>query len=95
MAAYIIVEVEITDPDRYREYVKAVPATLEPFGGRFLVRGGRAENLEGPWQPKRIVVAEFESTERARAWWSSEIYRAPRALRQSAAVTNMIVVEGV
>lgn len=95
MAAYIIVDVEIVDPDRYQEYVKQVPPTLKPFGGRFIVRGGQAANLEGSWQPKRIVVLEFDSVEQATGWWSSEIYRAPKALRQSASITNMIVVEGV
>ena len=95
MAAYIIVDVEITDPDRYQQYVKRVPATLEPFGGRFIVRGGQAANLEGGWQPKRIVVLQFDSIEQATGWWSSEIYREPKALRQSASITNMIVVEGV
>jgi len=95
MAAYIIVDVEITDQQRYAEYVASVPATLAPFGGRFIVRGGHAVNLEGAWQPKRIVVLEFDSSERARAWWDSEEYRAPKALRQSASVTSMILVEGV
>jgi len=95
MAAYIIVDVEITDQERYAEYVASVPATLAPFGGRFIVRGGRAVNLEGGWQPKRIVVLEFDSFERARGWWDSEVYRAPKALRQSASITDMILVEGV
>ena len=95
MTAYIIVDVEITDPERYMAYVKQVPATLEPFGGRFIVRGGRAANLEGSWQPKRIVVLQFDSVEQANGWWSSEIYREPKALRQSASITDMIVVEGV
>lgn len=95
MAAYIIVDVEIKDPERYAEYVKVVPPTIAAFGGRFLVRGGRAENLEGGWQPKRIVVLEFDSLERAKAWWASAQYAAPKRLRQSASVTEMIVVEGV
>ena len=95
MAGYIIVDVEIKDPIAYQEYVRVVPASLAPYGGRFLVRGGRAENLEGAWQPKRIVVLEFESAERAREWWASDGYQAPKRLRQSASITNMIVVEGV
>jgi uncharacterized protein (DUF1330 family) len=95
VAAYIIVDVEIKDPVRYQEYIKQTPPTLEPFGGRFIVRGGRAANLEGRWQPKRIVVLEFDSAEQATAWWSSDVYRGAKALRQSAAVTDMIVVEGV
>jgi uncharacterized protein (DUF1330 family) len=95
MAGYIIVDVEITDPERYREYVRSVPPTLEMYGGRFMVRGGAAANLEGSWQPKRIIVVQFDTVERARAWWSSEEYAGPKALRQSASVTNMIVVEGL
>jgi len=95
MAAYIIVDVDIQDPERYAEYVRSVPPTIAAFGGRFLVRGGRAENLEGGWQPRRIVVLEFDSLERARAWWASAQYAAPKRLRQSASVTGMIVVEGV
>ncbi|MDH3690955.1 MAG: DUF1330 domain-containing protein [Gammaproteobacteria bacterium] len=95
MAAYIIVDVEVTDPATYENYRETVLPTLQPYGGRFLARGGRAENLEGDWMPKCVVVLEFDSVEKAKAWWSSEEYRAPKALRQSAGVTNMIVVEGV
>ncbi len=95
MSAYIIVGVEITDPERYAEYVQAVPMTIAKYGGRFLVRGGRAEALEGSWDPNRIVVLQFETYERAMEWWASEEYKAPRALRQSASVANMILVEGI
>jgi uncharacterized protein (DUF1330 family) len=95
MAAYLIVNVDVRDPVRYQEYVKKVPATLAAYGGRFIVRGGQAERLEGDYQPKRLVVIEFDSAERARAWWSSEEYAAPKALRQSLAKTDLILVEGV
>ena len=95
MPAYVIVEVEITDPDKYQEYVKVVPPTITAYGGRFVVRGGEADNLEGHWNPKRIVVLEFDSVERAREWWASDEYQAPKALRQSASVARMIVVQGV
>jgi uncharacterized protein (DUF1330 family) len=95
MAAYIIVDVEITDPVNYAAYIRVVPPTIARYGGRFLVRGGRAETLEGSWSPKRVVVLEFPSSELARAWWESEEYNAPKALRQSASVTQMILVEGV
>ncbi len=95
MAGYIIVDVRVTNPEAYERYRAAVPATLAPYGGKFLVRGGRAENLEGDWQPNRIVVLEFDSVEKAEAWWSSQNYAAPKQLRQSAAVTKMIVVEGM
>ncbi|MCK4774989.1 MAG: DUF1330 domain-containing protein [Candidatus Krumholzibacteria bacterium] len=95
MKGYVIVDVEVTNPEKYAEYVKVVPPTISAFGGRFVVRGGKAENLEGDWVPKRIVVLEFESVETALKWWASEDYKAPKALRQSASVTNMIVVDGV
>ena len=83
------------DPVRYPDYVKAVPATLAAYGGRFLVRGGKAESLEGTYQPRRFVIIEFESVERARAWWSSAEYAGPEALRQSIARTDLLIVEGV
>jgi uncharacterized protein (DUF1330 family) len=94
MAGYIIVDVEVTDPKTYAEYIKLVPSTISAYGGKFLVRGGKAENLEGDWVPKRVVVLEFDSVERAKAWWSAEEYREPKRLRQSASITNMIIVEG-
>jgi len=95
MPAYLIVDIEVKDPERYAEYIKLTPATIAKYGGRFVVRGGRHEILEGSWQPKRFVIVEFESVERAKAWWNSEEYRGPKALRQSAAATNMVVFEGV
>ncbi|HEY4654239.1 MAG TPA: DUF1330 domain-containing protein [Cyclobacteriaceae bacterium] len=95
MKAYIIVDVIITDPVRYEEYKKLTPASLEPFGGRFIARGGAAECLEGDWQPGRIVVIEFPSAGKAKAWWSSEGYAPAKVIRQSASVTQMILVGGV
>jgi uncharacterized protein (DUF1330 family) len=95
VAAYIIVNIEITDPERYVGYTQAVGPTLALYGGRFLVRGGKAEKLEGAIEPKRIVVLEFPSLERAKAWWNSPEYREPKALRQSTSVADLIVVEGV
>jgi uncharacterized protein (DUF1330 family) len=95
MAAYVIVDIEIKDPEKYKQYVSMTPASLEAFGGRFIVRGGHAERVEGEWEPRRVVVIEFDNIERAREWWASDAYREPKALRQSAAHTNMIFVEGV
>lgn len=94
MKAYVIVDVWITDPARYEDYKKLTPGSLLPYEGKFVVRGGRCETLEGSWEPGRIVVLEFPSMEKAKAWWSSEGYAPARALRQSASVTQMIVVEG-
>jgi uncharacterized protein (DUF1330 family) len=71
-----------------------VPPSLVPYGGRFIVRGGEVETLEGDWAPKRLVIAEFPSVERAKAWWASEEYAAAKALRQATARTQMVVVAG-
>lgn len=95
MAGYIIADVQITDPEAYEQYKATVPATLAAYGGKFLVRGGRAETLEGDWEPNRVVVLEFDSAEKAKAWWSSQEYAAPKRLRQSASLTRMILVEGI
>lgn len=95
MTALVIVDVRITDAARFEEYRKLVPATLPPYGGTFLARGGRVEPLEGGWDPKRIVVIEFPSVERAKAWWASEEYRVPKAMRMASAETRMIVVESL
>lgn len=95
MKAYVIVDVNITDPVRYEDYKKLTPGSLVPFDGKFVVRGGVAETLEGDWQPGRIVVLEFPSMEKAKAWWSSEGYAPAKAIRQSASVAKMIVVEGI
>ena len=91
----MIVDVEILNPEKYQQYVKVVPPTIAAYGGRFLVRGGRAERLEGDWVPKRVVILEFDSVERAKEWWNSIEYSGPKALRQSASAANMILVEGV
>lgn len=95
MRAYVIVNVEVLDAGRYPEYTTQVPATLAAYGGKFIVRGGKAERLEGTYEPKRIVVIEFPSAEQARAWWSSAEYAGPRALRQTLANSDLILVEGV
>ena len=94
MPAYIVVEVEVEDPVRYEDYKKMVPPSLAAYGGRFLVRGGKVENLEGDWEPKRLVITEFPSVEQAKAWWNSDEYAEAKALRQATAKSQMIVVEG-
>jgi uncharacterized protein (DUF1330 family) len=95
MAAYIFVNVEVHDPVRYEDYRRSVLPTLAPYGGRFLVRGGKVEVLEGSWSPKRLVLVEFPSAEKAREWWNSAEYAAPKALRQATSMTDMVMVEGV
>ena len=95
MAAYIIADVEIKDPARYAEYIKVVPPTIAKFGGRFVVRGGRTEALEGAWSPGRIVILEFPTFERAKEWWASDEYSGPKALRQAASIGSLVLVQGV
>ncbi|QCR22222.1 DUF1330 domain-containing protein [Pontibacter sp. SGAir0037] len=94
MPAYIIVEVEITDPEAYIGYTKLTPATIAAYDGKFIVRGGSTESLEGEWQPNRMVVLEFPSVDRAKEWWNSPEYAPAKEIRQKAANTKMIVVEG-
>jgi uncharacterized protein (DUF1330 family) len=95
MSAYIIVEIEITDPVGYEEYKKQAGATVEKYGGKYIVRGGKTEVLEGDWKPKRIVILEFPTMGRAKEWLNSEEYREPRKMRHRTARTHMLVVEGV
>ena len=94
MAAYVLVEVEVTDPTTYEEYKQLTPATLAVYGGKFVVRGGASETLEGDWKPNRVVVLEFPSVEQAKTWWNSPEYSKAKAIRQRAAITRMIVLEG-
>lgn len=95
MSAYVIVDVDVTDPAAYDEYRRQSAATVAAYGGRFLIRGGAVETLEGDWQPTRIVVLEFETVQRAREWWSSPEYEAIKPIRQRTTVSQMIVVAGV
>jgi uncharacterized protein (DUF1330 family) len=94
MSAYMIVDIEIHDPAAYDEYRKVVGASLAQYGGKFAVRGGTIDVLEGNWNPKRIVILEFESAARARQWYDSEEYRVPKQIRMRASKGNIIVVEG-
>jgi uncharacterized protein (DUF1330 family) len=94
MSAYIIVEIEITDPAGYEDYKKQAAATVHKYDGKYIVRGGKTEVLEGDWIPKRIVVLEFPTMERAKQWLNCEEYREPRKMRHRTAKTNMILVDG-
>jgi len=91
----VIVEIEIVDPVGYEEYKKLAGATVEKYGGKYLVRGGKTDVLEGDWNPKRIVMLEFPTMERAKEWLNCEEYREPRKMRHRTAKTNMILAEGV
>ena len=95
MAAYVIVDLTVTDLPTMEEYRKQVPATVAKYGGRFLVRGGAHQIVEGDWKPNRVVVLEFPSMEQAKRWYDSEEYREPKAMRLRAGRANLIMVEGV
>jgi uncharacterized protein (DUF1330 family) len=94
MPAYIIVDIDIVDPVGYEQYKNLAGATVESYGGKYIVRGGKSEVLEGNWNPKRVVILQFDSIDRAKAWLNCEEYREPRKMRHRTARTNMIVVEG-
>ncbi len=95
MAAYVIALVDIKDPVRYETYRQLVLPSITAFGGRFIVRGGKTEVLEGDWTPRRVVVLEFPSVGRAKEWWSSPEYSEARAIRQATSDGTLIVIEGV
>ncbi len=95
MTAYVIVDIEVKDAEGYKEYVRVAPETVKMYGGRYIARGGANETLEGEWKANRLVILEFPSTEKAKAWLNSPEYAPARALRHRYAHTNMVLVEGV
>ena len=96
MSAYVFAGNHVTDAEIMSEYAKLVPATLEPFGGRFLVRGGQVDLAEGEWNTPRLVVIEFPSLEHARNWYHSDAYQAIIQRRFNGARTDFFIfVEGV
>ena len=95
MAVYAVVNIRVTDPDRYAEYREKAPATIARYGGKYLARGGAVEVLEGDWDPQRLVVLEFESMERFREWYDSPEYTPLKQLRSEAADSEFVVVEGL
>jgi uncharacterized protein (DUF1330 family) len=94
MAAYIIAEVDVFDQELFEKYQQLVPPTVAAHGGRFLVRGGALERLEGDRSPVRVVIIEFEDSAKAAQWWNSPEYGEAKRLRQRSARTEMILVEG-
>jgi len=94
MSAYFIVDVEIHDMPGMVEYRQQVPGTMAKYGGRYVVRGGKFETLEGTWHPKRLSLVEFPSVEQAKLWYDSEEYRSFKAMRLKAAKTNVVLLEG-
>jgi uncharacterized protein (DUF1330 family) len=95
MTGYVIVQVEVEDATRYERYKQLAQDSVAAYGGRYIVRGGTVETLEGSWRPSRLVVLEFPSVAAARRWWNSQEYEEGKALRQACASTEMVLVEGL
>ena len=94
MTAYVVVDIEVKDATAYAEYIARAPDTVAAYGGKYLARAGRTEKLEGEWVPKRLVILQFESLERAKQWLNSPEYAPVKELRHKAAESNMVVIEG-
>jgi uncharacterized protein (DUF1330 family) len=94
MAAYIIADVDVTDPVKYEDYKKLTPGAVAKHGGRFVARGGQTATLEGTWKPGRVVIIEFPTFEQARNFYTSVEYTAARRARAGAATFRMIAVDG-
>jgi uncharacterized protein (DUF1330 family) len=95
MPAYVIANVEVFDPEAYADYTQSTPASIAAHGGRFLVRGGHAEALEGTLLPRRVLVIEFPDVDAARAWWRSDDYRTQSDVRRTISRGDFILVDGV
>jgi len=95
MAGYIIARVNITDLEKYKDYMAVTPGLIAKHGGRFIVRGGEAVTLEGSEETGRIVVVEFDTLEQAKAMYESDDYQAAIKLRAGAATAQFIAVAGV
>jgi uncharacterized protein (DUF1330 family) len=95
MPAYLIADIEVTDPVGYDEYKKRVPAVIAAHGGRYLARGGASEVLEGTWRPKRSAIIEFPNLASMKAFWESPEYQPLREIRERSAKSNLVVIEGL
>jgi len=95
MAAYVIAQIDVTDPETYEDYKKQVPAIIEKYGGTYLARGGALEVLEGEWAHPRTIILRFDSMEIARAWYADADYQPVKAIRQGASIGNLVLVEGM
>jgi uncharacterized protein (DUF1330 family) len=95
MRAYVIALVDVKEPGRYEQYRQMVLPTITAYGGHFVARGGKTEVLEGDWLPRRVVIVEFPSLERAKEWWNSPEYREAKAIRQATSEGTLIVTEGL
>lgn len=95
MPAYVIARVEVTDRDKYNEYLKAGPGTIAQYGGRFIARNGEKATLEGPEETRRMIILEFPSLAKAKEWYNSKEYQDAKKLRAGASIGSLIAIEGV
>lgn len=94
MSAYVVVSVDVHDPEKYSAYRTMVPPTIEKYGGRFLVRGAELHQMEGAWPRPRLVIVEFPDVDTAKRWWNSPEYAPAKALRQANSSADLVIVEG-
>ena len=92
--AFVVVDISIHDPETYERYKRLAPASTAQYGGRYAVRGGATQALEGDWTPERLVILEFPTADAARTWWSSPEYSEARAIRNQCATAHMLLVDG-
>jgi len=95
MSAYVIARVEVTDWDKYNEYLKVGPGTISQYGGRFIARGGDIVTLEGPEETRRLIILEFPSLAEAKAWYNSKEYQGAKKLRSGASIGSLVAIEGI
>jgi uncharacterized protein (DUF1330 family) len=95
MVAYVIVDIEVTDPAAFEDYRSAIGANIAAFGGRYLARGGTTEVLEGNWTPKRLVILEFPTMARLKEWYNSPEYAPLLNLRKASASSNLVITDGI
>jgi uncharacterized protein (DUF1330 family) len=95
MSAYVIADVTVTDAEQMAKYREWSTKAAAEFGASFIVRGGAITVFEGDWQPSRVVILEFPSSDVAKKWYASETYQHAITLRKNAGVMRMVMVEGV
>ncbi len=95
MPAYLIVDLEVTDPEAFERYKREVAPNLASFGARYLARGGKTEVLEGDWSPRRLVILEFPSLARLEEWYRSPAYAPLLELRRRSASSRLVATEGI
>ncbi len=95
MAAYLIYDAVVTDPQKYEHYKALAPVAIAAYGGKYIVRGGKHESVEGDWKPNRMVMLEFPTYEKAEEFWNSPEYTSARKSREGAAVAKAVIVQGL